>query len=269
MRGAPGGSPDGTYHGSPGGTPDEAAGAAGPALMAVPGGQPPHGARAAVLLLHGGRADALEPPTRLNLPARRMRPFAAALVRATADDGVLVARVRYRHRGWNGPHAHPVADVHRALDELRALTGPVPVVLVGHSLGGRAALRAAGDPQVLGVVALAPWCPPGDPTEHLRGRTVVALHDEADRVTRAADTWACLTRAHAAGARVVGIRMPAGGHAMIRRAGLWHRITAGATAALLGTAPCPSLTGDLGWTGSPRPAPDPPARRAVRGSVPG
>ncbi|MFB7179914.1 alpha/beta fold hydrolase [Streptomyces sp. NPDC056257] len=246
-------------------TPDEASGAAGRALVTVHGGRPPDGAKAAVLLLHGGRADALEPPTRLNLPAWRMRLFEKAVLRATADDRVLVARVRYRHRGWNGHHAHPVADVHRALDELCALTGPVPVVLVGHSLGGRAALRAAADPRVSAVIALAPWCPSGEPTAHLRDRTVVALHDETDRVTRAADTWAFLTRAHAAGARVMGIRMPAGGHAMIRRAGQWHRVTAGATAALLGTAPCPSLTGELAWTGSPRPAPSP----SARGWVPG
>ncbi|MEU6312784.1 alpha/beta fold hydrolase [Streptomyces sp. NPDC047014] len=237
------------------GAPETGGAAAVPALLPVSGGPPPGTAKAAVLLLHGGRADALEPPTWLNLPARRMRPFEAAVVRATAEEAVLVARVRYRYRGWNGPHAHPVADVHRALDELRALAGPVPVVLVGHSLGGRAALRAAAEPQVTGVVALAPWCPPGEPTAHLRGRTVVALHDEADRVTSAADTWACLGRAHHDGARVLGIRMPAGGHAMVRRAGLWHRITAEATADLLGLAPGPSLLdGDPGWSGRPRPA---------------
>ncbi|MFJ9944364.1 alpha/beta hydrolase [Streptomyces erythrochromogenes] len=133
------------------------------ALIPAPGHRPAQGATAAVLLLHGGRADALSPPPRLNLPALRMRPFAAAVTRATAHDDVFVAHVRYRYRGWNGHHAHPVADVRRALDELRAAAGPIPVVLVGHSMGGRAALRAAEDPQVEGVVALAPWCPPGHP----------------------------------------------------------------------------------------------------------
>ncbi|MFB7170789.1 alpha/beta fold hydrolase [Streptomyces sp. NPDC056254] len=195
---------------------------------------------AAVLLLHGGRADALQAPPRLNLPALRMRPFATAVTRATAHADVLVAHVRYRHRGWNGGHAHPVADTLRALDELRAAAGPVPVVLVGHSMGGRAALRAAEDPQVVGVVALAPWCPPDEPAAHLRARAVVALHDESDRVTRAADTWAYLTRAREAGARVHGVRMPRGGHAMIGGAGPWHRITAGAAAALLGLGPYPA-----------------------------
>ncbi|MFE1805263.1 alpha/beta fold hydrolase [Streptomyces sp. NPDC059533] len=224
----------------------------GRALVPITSGRPPHGVKAAVLVLHGGRADAPEPPPRLNLPGLRMRPFAAHIARATEAEGVLVAHVRYRHRGWNGHHAHPVADAHRALDELRALTGPVPVVLVGHSLGGRAALRAAADPQVTGVVALAPWCPPDEPTTHLLGRTVVALHDEADRVTRAADTWAFLTRAQHAGALVSGVAMPRGGHSMIPDALRWHRFTTDAATALLGLPPgLPAPAQGLPWEGRP------------------
>ncbi|MFE4633558.1 alpha/beta fold hydrolase [Streptomyces sp. NPDC056773] len=213
----------------------------------------PREATAAVLLLHGGRADAHGPPPSPNLPGLRMRPFAAALLRDTFDDDVLVAHVRYRHRGWNGPNAHPVTDAQQALKELRALTGPVPVVLIGHSMGGRAALRAAADPQVKGVVVLAPWCPAGEPTTQLHGRTVIALHDEADRVTAAADTWAYLTRAQSAGARVLGIGMPRGGHSMIRDARRWHRITADATRAVLEHS---TLVSGGSWTGTPLPGRD-------------
>ncbi|MFB7447627.1 alpha/beta fold hydrolase [Streptomyces sp. NPDC056194] len=114
-----------------------------PALIPLSTGTPSSRARAAVLVLHGGRADDVRPLSRVNLPAWQMRPFASAIAGATAHDGVLVAHVRYRHRGWNGADAHPVTDTGRALAELRALARPVPVVLVGHSLGGRAALRAA------------------------------------------------------------------------------------------------------------------------------
>ncbi|MFF2021489.1 alpha/beta hydrolase [Streptomyces sp. NPDC058171] len=221
-----------------------------PALLPVHGHRPPQGATAAVLLLPGGREHSLKPPARLDPPALRMRPFTPAIARATARAHVLVARVRYRHRGWNGDRADPVADTHRALAELRALTGPVPVVLVGHSMGARAALRAADDPQIAGVVALAPWCPPDEPTAHLEGRTVIALHDERDRVTSAADTWSYLTRAQHDGARSMGISMPHGGHAMIRHAGQWHRTTARLAAALVGLAPLPSTPP---WNGRPRP----------------
>ncbi|MFD7027273.1 alpha/beta fold hydrolase [Streptomyces sp. NPDC059917] len=220
-------------------------------MVPVFGHRLPREAKAAVLLLHGGRADGPGPPPRINLPALRMRPFATALLRETFADDVLVAHVRYRHRGWNGTHAHPVADAVRALDELRAVAGPVPVVLVGHSMGGRAALRAAADPRVKGVVALAPWWPEAEPTAHLEGRTVVALHDEADRITSAADTWSCLTRARSAGARVQGIAMPRGGHAMLRDARRWHRLAAEAVSAALDDRPPPS-----GGAGTVHPAGD-------------
>jgi pimeloyl-ACP methyl ester carboxylesterase len=119
--------------------------------------------RAAVLFLHGGRADGLEPPPLLNLPRARMRPFARAVAGTTAGDDVLLGTVRYRHRGWNGARGDTVRDAWEALEELTGLAGPVPVVLVGHSMGGRAALRVAGHLQVRAVVGLAPWCPPGEP----------------------------------------------------------------------------------------------------------
>ena len=57
----------------------------------------------------------------------------------------------------------------------------MPIVLVGHSMGGRAALRAGGDPQVAAVCALAPWTPPGEPVGHLRDQTVAILHGRGDR----------------------------------------------------------------------------------------
>jgi dienelactone hydrolase len=200
----------------------------------------PPAPQAAVLLLHGGRADALTPPPRLNLPSLRMRPFATAILRATRPRPVLVAEVRYRHRGWNGPRGDAARDARHALRELRSLAGPLPVVLVGHSMGGRAALCAADEPQVQGVVALAPWCPPGEPVTHLAGRTVVVLHDEHDRVTQAGASWEFVRRARGAGARAGGITMAQGGHAMLRAAPAWHRLAAAATAAILGYSAPPA-----------------------------
>ncbi|MFG2994135.1 alpha/beta fold hydrolase [Streptomyces sp. NPDC048257] len=190
---------------------------------------------AAVLLLHGGREDGPEPPPLLNLPALRMRPFASAVARATRGRDVLVAEVRYRHRGWNGSRCDAARDAEAALARLRGLAGDVPVVLVGHSMGGRAALRAAGAPQVRGVVALAPWCPAGEPVEHLAGRGLRLLHDEADRVTSAAESWDFVRRARLAGADATGIPMPTGGHAMLRDASTWHRRTAELVTTLLAT----------------------------------
>lgn len=117
---------------------------------------------AAVLVLHGGRETGTEPPPAglLNLPGTRMRPFVRAVARAAreAGDDILVTQVRYAHRGWNGARADPFHDAVAALDALRDEAGEeLPVVLLGHSMGARAALRAAGHP----------WCgassgsPPG------------------------------------------------------------------------------------------------------------
>ncbi|MFD7865143.1 alpha/beta hydrolase [Streptomyces sp. NPDC059783] len=210
-------------------------------------------AAAAVLLLHGGRADSLAPPSPLNLPGLRMRPFARAMTRDARLADALIASVRYRVRGWNGHRADPVLDTRRALEELRRAAGPLPVVLVGHSMGARAALRAADEPHVRGVVALAPWCPPDEPAGHLTGRTVMALHDEADRITSATQTWDWLARARTSGARVRGIRMPRGRHAMIRDARLWHRLATDCAASVLGL---PAPTGgtpyeEVSWSAEP------------------
>ncbi|MGN9792892.1 alpha/beta hydrolase [Streptomyces sp. OZ13] len=190
---------------------------------------------AAVLLLHGGRADALEPPPALNLPLARMKPFARAIGRATAGQRVALGRVRYGHRGWNGERADAARDARLALEELATLTGAVPTVLVGHSMGARAALHAAGHPQVKAVVGLAPWCPPEDPVDHLEGRTVVLLHGDRDRITDPAETWAFAARARAAGADVRELPVPGGDHAMLRGAAGWHAHTTRLVLELIGT----------------------------------
>lgn len=200
---------------------------------------------AAVLLLHGGRETGLGAPLPgpFNLPAVRMRPFAHVLGRALPGD-VLVRAVRYGHRGWNGSRADPLHDAVRALDELRRAAGEIPVVLVGHSMGGRAALHAAGHPLVRGVVGLAPWCPEGDPVEQLAGRDVVLVHSTHDRVTSPVASGTLTARARRAGARTCLVTVHGSGHAMLRRAPAWHRLTAALAGGLLGRAPLPGTVAE-------------------------
>ncbi|MFF0744606.1 alpha/beta hydrolase [Streptomyces sp. NPDC004111] len=195
--------------------------------------------QAAVLLLHGGREHGLEAPTALNLPGRRMIPFGRALTRAAGRDRLAVRTVTYRHRGWNGERADPVHDALPALERLTADLGPVPVVLVGHSMGGRTALRIAGHPQVRAVVALAPWCPPGEPVAQLDGRDLVLLHGDRDRTTSPRRTRELAARARTAGARACVVTVDGGDHAMLRRARTWHTLTTSVTLGLLGLAPLP------------------------------
>ncbi|MFE7706616.1 alpha/beta fold hydrolase [Streptomyces sp. NPDC057486] len=199
---------------------------------------------AAVLLLHGGRETGTGPPPPgpLNLPALRMRPFARAVIRATRDESVDVAVrcVRYGHLGWNGSREDALHDAVRALDGVRREFGEVPVVLVGHSMGARAALRAAGHPLVRGVVGLAPWCPPGDPVTQLADRDIVLLHSTRDRVTSPQASQALATRARRAGARSCLVTIRASDHAMLRRASAWHTMTAGLVRGLLGLSALPA-----------------------------
>ncbi|GGX57755.1 alpha/beta fold hydrolase [Streptomyces fructofermentans] len=188
-------------------------------------------ARAAVITLHGGRAESREAAYPWHPAALRMRPVLRAAASAVSLDDVLLAYVQYRHRGWN--EADPADDALRALGELDLLTGGLPVVLIGHSMGGRAALRAASHPQVRGVLALAPWLPADEPTAHLRGKRVVVLHGDRDRVTRVDDSADFTRRARASGAAAGMLVMRNGDHAMLRRSRSWHAVAASVVADLL------------------------------------
>jgi dienelactone hydrolase len=199
----------------------------------------PDRARAVVLVLHGGREASTAPARPWHLAAVRMNGFAGPLARATAGGSVAIGLVRYRYRGWNGQRADAAQDVLVALEQVAAELGPVPVVLLGHSMGGRAALRAAGHPSVTGVVALAPWCPAEDPCEQLAGRRLVTMHGDRDRVTDPADTLRFDARARAAGAAVAGITVAGADHGMLRRSRDWHLGAAGLVAGLLELRPLP------------------------------
>ncbi|MFB8024592.1 alpha/beta hydrolase [Streptomyces sp. NPDC056465] len=202
---------------------------------------------AAVLILHGGYETGLAAPApgAMNLPGLRMLPVARVVARAVrGDSGVRVQRIRYTHRGWNGSREDPLHDTVRALDALRREAGDIPVVLLGHSMGARAALHAAGHPLVRSVVGLAPWCPPGDPVTQLAGRDVVLLHSTRDRVTSPLASQSLTARARRAGARTCLVTIPGSDHAMIRRAPAWHHLAGLLVSGLLGLSPVPKRVED-------------------------
>lgn len=209
-----------------------ARGAAGGTSALVVRHRPAGTPGAAVVVLHGGREHSREASRGRHLAALRMRPVLRAAAGATDRQDVLVGEVRYRYRGWNAT-ADPVSDTVRALDELRRTVGEVPVTLVGHSMGGRAALRAAADPAVRGVLALAPWCPPGEPVGHLGGKRIVVLHGDRDRVTDPGESADYVRRARQAAAQAGIVLVRRGDHAMLRRCADWHRATAAIVAQLL------------------------------------
>ena len=163
-------------------------------------------------MLHGGasRGERTEvSPAQLSV--LRMVPIARRVARA-GRGRLAVHRLLNSTRGWD-PAATPVDDVRWALGRVRERYGELPVGLVGHSLGGRAALLAGGEDAVRCVVALNPWVYPDDDAD-LRGRPVLVLHGTADRV-------ASIDRARAVAARLarrtdVELReVPGGNHAML------------------------------------------------------
>ena len=186
-----------------------------------------------VLVAHGGQASSTEPTSALQPAVLRMIPVAAAIRYALRGSGAVVERPRFGVRGWNGTQASPVGDLNQALDAIAAELGPVPVVLVGHSMGARAAVRAAGHPAVAAVAGLAPWLPPGEPAGHLVGRSLLLVHGTSDGITSPAETWAFVERARAV-TEVAAVEVRDGDHPMLRRARLWHAIAAEFARATLG-----------------------------------
>jgi len=200
-----------------------------PALTVHPAAE----TKAVALVLPGGRADSFEPTQSRHLSAVRMRPIARALHRAGRSRGLAVWLVRYRYRGWNGTEMSPVADVQWTLQAVRQRHGEVPIVLVGHSMGGRTALRVAGGESVRGVAALAPWLPDGEPVEQLAGREILIVHGQLDRVTSPRASRRYAERARSAATAVDYVTVRGDTHAMLARARLWHRLATRFTLRLL------------------------------------
>ena len=188
-----------------------------------------------VLVLHGGgsrRHTMMVSPAQLSV--LRMVPLAQRIALA-GRSRLAVHRLLNTHRGWDSSTT-PVMDVAWALDRVTEEHGDLPIALVGHSLGGRAALLAGSDPQVRSVVALNPWVLPTDRVG-IRDTRVLVVHGGEDRIalpTRSAE----LARRLEATTPVGYVTIPGGRHAMLRKARAFESYaTDFVTATLLRAAP--------------------------------
>ena len=136
--------------------------------------------RGVALVLHGGRRGAGCPSGHGSSPCCACGRSPA--LRRAGSAGLVVARLRYRVRGWNGAARSPVPDG----------TGRS----TGSPSGSRtcrsrwSATRWAAGPRCTppattrcAVVGLAPWIEPGDPVEPLAGRRLLVVHGDRDRMT--------------------------------------------------------------------------------------
>ncbi|WP_205860630.1 alpha/beta hydrolase [Phycicoccus sp. HDW14] len=157
------------------------------------------------------------------LSVLRMVPVAARVVRA-GRGRLAVLRLLNSSRGWSG-RPTPVDDVRWALGQVRERFGEVPVALVGHSLGGRAALLGATDPSVRSVVGLATWLSGSEGIGPLPGRSVLLVHGDADRVARIGPARAVAARLGSS-ARVGFVTVRGGSHSMLRHHGSFDGLAA-------------------------------------------
>ena len=191
--------------------------------------------RSIVLVLHGGQARS--PATvrrRPQLSYLRMVPFARSLHRREGGHGLSVRILRYRYRGWDEPRLHPAQEARWALTQLDDQHPDAPIVLLGHSMGGRAALRVADHPAVRAVCALAPWITDDEPVHQLTGRSVLIAHGDRERTTDPRLSYQFAVRAKHVTSRVCRFDVPGDSHAMLRRAHDWSELATRFVAAELG-----------------------------------
>jgi dienelactone hydrolase len=211
-----------------------------------------HGSQpeAVVLLLHGGTTDSHAAVRWFDPSVLRMLPFGRSVTRA-GGGRIVLARLRYAARGWNGDQESPLADARWALDRIDESFGHLPVGLVGHSMGGRVALRVVDHGGVSGgihggdhtrgvhsIAALAPWLPDGEPVPVLGRRALLLAHGTADRITDPARTTELAEKLTAEGADVELVTYPGARHSMMFPARPWHEMVAGFMAKTL-LAPVP------------------------------
>jgi len=188
------------------------------------------------LLLHGGAADSFRAVSAFDPSVLRMIPFGRHVARG-GGGRIALAKLRYSVRGWNGERQSPLADARWALDRVAEHFGAIPIGLVGHSMGGRVALRvsdyggvledtdgAAHSWGVRSVTALAPWLPDGEPIPSFDDRPLLLAHGTADRVTDPAKTTELADRLAAAGADVELVKYPGAHHSMLFPAKPWHEM---------------------------------------------
>jgi predicted esterase len=182
--------------------------------------------RGVVLMLHGGAKVGLKPVGRRSASLRRTTAMRDVLEPKVLGQGLSLWLLQFGVRGWNagvGAEPSPVPDARWALDQAAEQHPGTPIVLLGHSMGARAAVHVADHPSVVGVVGLAPWLEPSDPTRMLTGRHFVAGHGSRDRITSARMTRAFVDQAHGIAASSEFVDMGRLGHYMLARPDAWNR----------------------------------------------
>lgn len=202
--------------------------------------------RALVLMLHGGRADGHTPVDGRSASWRRSRWMMTHVEGRLTRADVAVWLLRFAVGGWNERSTDvpsPVPDARWALERVRETYGDLPVVLLGHSMGARTAVAVADDPNVTGVVALAPWLPADEPNTALAERHLAAAHGRSDKITSVRQTREFVRRAAGVAASTELEDMGRVGHYMLRAVPAWNAFAVSRSLAFAGVTNVPEQLG--------------------------
>lgn len=195
----------------------------GPRIQYVEG--EPEASAGVVVLLHGAN-EALNPHPAWLDPAYLRMPSLRRVLRRATKRQVAVAQIYHAGGGWDIHGRRGPDDARHAFGLVRERFPGLPLCVVAHSSGGCVALRAGDDPDIVSIVALAPYVSPHERADHLAGRDLLVVHGDRDHVASFPLSEDLVARINESGGTARFVRMPAAGHFMVRGAKLWHSLAA-------------------------------------------
>lgn len=179
-------------------------------------------ARAVAVLLHGASTGKSGGTSWMTPAPLRMQWFASPISRRSAGR-LDVVRLRHPDRTVKAVFRGALSDTAALLSHIRTVAPKARIGLVGHSNGGRVALRLSSDARVDAVAALAPWLLPSDRISPRPGVPLLLMHGSLDFFTSPTLTAQLAARLAQRGNSVDHETVAGENHFLMARSGYWHQ----------------------------------------------